>query len=229
MSQEYIRQYKTISTDKQALDAILTEDGEDTLNKWYASHNNTSGAETIDTAKAYRGKSSILLDTGGTTPASGNYSQIEKNIGSISAKRIKMGMFQLFPSTRSSLQIEAYIRIIDPITGIYYKPGLLMYDDGINGYIAYRNSGGTYTTIETISYGFDGNNWYKLEIGVDILKEEYLYLIFGGKRYDLSGIKMEKPAIGTGESSRISVRLVTNSAAQRKTNIDDIVVAALEI
>jgi len=231
MSQEYIRQYKTISIDKPAVDMPLYDDFEDTLIKWTISKVNSSGGATRDTTAANKGGASLKLDTGGTSPAINDNVTISRTFGQVNSNIIAA-------SLRFSIQISGFVGVLwekvyitNPATGQQYAMGIQYRATTSTIYLEYMSALGdyanpdTYTTIASKMADSIYNKFLEMKVVVDINKGEYLYAIFNGKRYNLTGIKLPSQNADLNTPNQMLIRAQTNAPAEVIIRIDDVLVA----
>lgn len=227
MGREYERTTKVISTIPQPVGTYLFDDFEPTLFKWKGSARNASGAFARDTAQAFNGEASMKLDTGATSPASGDWVRCFRDIASAPVKKVRASMLILQTVQTASLWEELLL-------------GWENYGDLRDFRIRWNPR-----TQDLQYWGSDGawhdvpgqppyppvvisDRWAQMQLIVDVLEEKYLEAIINTQRWDLSGLDVY---IGEGEVDgsyvlRFTVGLVTNANARAVINIDDVLAVA---
>lgn len=224
MPQEYIRQFRNISPELVPSDYPLLENFEDTLFKWTFVKINASATGARDTTQANRGGASCKISTGAAGANVDDEAYIIRTIGipktyrtSCSAWFKMGGMYDNY-----EIWLDGFLR--NPSAAFFYTVGLKLKRTAVATEYYYRESGASWVKFATTADMFDDASWYKMEIVVDLEKEEYAYAVIAGKRHYLTGIKLEKAVAPDVGAETFMFYLITKAAAVKIIYVDDIII-----
>lgn len=201
-------------------DVIWMDDFESNLEKWSHVTSGTGALVELSAAAARNGGLSCLLKTGDAV----------NNLATI----IHLGP----PPVKSKVGLEVSFTVDDDLNYIYFR--MLCYDgtniheiniryDPANTTLAYRDSAGDWQNITTTLHLQEGSSmFHTIKIVVDLVNEEYCYIILDNINYDLSGIAYRLTGSEAAPSLYIDVRAYAGVDDNVSVYIDDVIITQNE-
>lgn len=223
MPREYERRVVTRSVANWPLDLPYYNSFEDAAHFMAVSKSNTSGAATIETTKANRGKQSLKLDTGATTPLANQVITVDQQIDTIEPGLIKM---KCMVDQNAQTELNYFIGG----TFVTKNP-----NKRVSPFITVEISGGAYTfyydagdavNVQFAQLSFNGGGRFApIEFVINTQTGKFLHALIRSKKYDLSTVSLAIANVSNpDELGSVVIGVRTLAAAQKVIYIDDVLV-----